>query len=165
MKTYFILALVLIFGVALFGEFSVGLNSLFLSNYSLGEYGTPTIAGLIGVDPRISFGPVYAGISAPFMIFAAGWGEGSSFIPFPPGVVTHIYIGGKFDIGNFYVMGDVGGVLVMFVGGVENLIPIRLGGGWYFSEHGFLELSTIAVAQNILGSIGRIYTLEVGYEF
>jgi hypothetical protein len=165
MKTYIILALVLLLGVGLFAEFSVGLNSLFVTNYSLGLPGTPTIAGVIGIDPRVSFGPVYAGISAPFMLFAAGAGEGSSFMPFPPGTIIHAYIGGKFDIGNFYVMGDVGGVLVILAGSIPNFIPIRLGGGWYFSEHGFLELNTIVIAQDILGSIGRIYYLEVGYEF
>jgi len=101
----------------------------------------------------------------PFMLFAAGAGEGSSFMPFPPGTIIDAYIGGKFDISNFYVMGDVGGVLVILAGGIPNFFPIRLGGGWHFSEHGFLELNTVAIAQDILGSIGRIYYVEVGYEF
>ncbi|TYB92395.1 MAG: hypothetical protein FXF54_07465 [Kosmotoga sp.] len=165
MKKYLILALVLIFGVALFGEFSVGLNSLFFTNYSLGVPGTPTAGGVIGIDPRISFGPVYAGLSTPFMFFGASLGEGTGIIPFPPGLIWHAYIGGKFDIGNFYVMGDIGAVLVILLGNVPGMAPIRIGGGWYFSEHGFLELNTLAFLQDFFGSVGRFYYLELGYEF
>jgi len=169
-KKVILVSLVVFVAVLIFGELSLGINSLVLPSYTINPDASPSIVVIESVDARVAFGLFRGGLTTPFMAFGYSVEDGFNSFMIPPGALWYTYVGGKLPFGKLYAIADVGVLFSVFEGIVPNLALLRIGAGMKLGKHAFSEVSGIILLQNEPDTFGqalsgKMFDVEIGYIF
>ena len=165
-------ALLLIFSLLLLVSLCVASLSVSINNVTARteSFSGSPLSGFVGInvtgiDARFGFGPLVGGLSTPFFMMALSEDTGLSPHFILPGIAWYGYIGARFCLGKMLFQVDIGRAIALGKDLELGFTPVRLGIGLMLNKHMRIEATAVGILEQLKETLGRIFTVQLGYVF